>query len=102
MHLIAVEGLRRYGFNEAADRVSLKFLSMVLRDFVEHGTIKEKYNVVAARSDLAAGVKFGYTSNEIGFGWTNAAFVVLYDELSPVAKQRLNDLCIGSPKLVLY
>ena len=28
-------------------------------------------------SDVAAGIRFGYSSNEIGFGWTNAAFVEL-------------------------
>jgi len=86
--ITAIEGLRRYGFTEAADRLSVKFLSMVLRDFAEHGTIKEKYDVVAAKSDLAAGLKFGYASNEIGFGWTNAAFLVLYDELTPAARAK--------------
>lgn len=82
LHLIAVQGLRRYGFQEAADRISAKFLSMILRDFAEHGTIKEKYDVVAARSDLSASLKFGYGTNEIGFGWTNAAFLVLRNQLS--------------------
>jgi alpha,alpha-trehalase len=57
MQMIAVQGLRRYGFNEAADRISVKFLGLILRDFAEHGTIKEKYDVVAGKSDLAAGLK---------------------------------------------
>jgi alpha,alpha-trehalase len=87
--ITAIEGLRRYGFTEAADRLSVKFLTMVLRDFAAHGTIKEKYDVVSAKSDLAAGLKFGYASNEIGFGWTNAAFLVLYDELTPAARAKL-------------
>ena len=76
-----VEGLRRYGFNNDADRISRKFLAMVIRDFREHGTIKEKYDVVTAKSDLGAGLRFGYGSNEAGFGWTNAAVVLFADEL---------------------
>ena len=73
---------RRYGFNDDADRVSRKFINMVVRDFEEHGTIKEKYDVVTGKSDLAAGLKFGYTSNEAGFGWTNAAIVLFAGELA--------------------
>ena len=56
---------------------------MIIRDFSARGTIVEKYDVVTARSELAGKVKYGYQSNEIGFGWTNAAFIVLYEELSP-------------------
>ncbi|HEY3457900.1 MAG TPA: trehalase family glycosidase [Bryobacteraceae bacterium] len=81
LHIMAVEGLRRYGFNNDADRISRKFLAMVMRDFREHGTIKEKYDVVTAKSDLGAGLRFGYGSNEAGFGWTNAAVVLFADEL---------------------
>jgi alpha,alpha-trehalase len=82
LHILAVEGLRRYGFDDDADRIGRKFLAMVVQDFEEHGTIKEKYDVVTARSDLAAGLRFGYTSNEAGFGWTNAAAVIFSNELT--------------------
>jgi hypothetical protein len=88
--------LRRYGFTDAADRISIEFLSMVLQDFLEHGVIKEKYNAETRRSDLAAGIKFGYSSNEAGFGWTNAAFLVLYGELSPRAKQEFEQRCTST------
>ncbi|MGA3204814.1 MAG: trehalase family glycosidase, partial [Bryobacteraceae bacterium] len=94
LQIIAIEGLRRYGFDAAAERLSLKFLSMILRDFDQHRTIKEKYNVVEGKSDLGAGIKFGYTSNEIGFGWTNAAFVLLWQNLSESAKHTLETKCI--------
>jgi alpha,alpha-trehalase len=66
---------------------------MILRDFSQHLTIKEKYNVMEGKSDLGAGVKFGYTSNEIGFGWTNAAFVLLWEELSDAGKRSLETQC---------
>jgi alpha,alpha-trehalase len=95
LQIIAIQGLRRYGFNTEAERLSLKFLSMILRDFDVHRTIKEKYNVVEGKSDLGAGVKFGYTSNEIGFGWTNAAFLLLWDELSDAGKRNLETQCIA-------
>ncbi|HMC59960.1 MAG TPA: trehalase family glycosidase, partial [Candidatus Solibacter sp.] len=90
-----IEGLRRYGFDAAAERLSLKFLSMIVRDFDLHRTIKEKYNVVEGKSDLGAGIRFGYTSNEIGFGWTNAAFVLLWEELSETGKRSLETQCIA-------
>lgn len=82
LQIMAVEGLRRYGFNDDAGRISRKFIDMVVRDFEEHQTIKEKYDVVTGKSDLAAGLKYGYTSNEAGFGWTNAAVVLFVGELA--------------------
>jgi alpha,alpha-trehalase len=81
LQLIAAQGLRRYGYADAADRLSARFLQLVTKDFEEHGTIVEKYDVVQRRSDVAAGLRFGYSSNEVGFGWTNAAFVELLAEM---------------------
>jgi alpha,alpha-trehalase len=92
MHLIAVEGLRRYGHTRAAERVSVNFLSLVLKEFVEHHVIVEKYDVERRDSQVTAGLRFGYTSNEIGFGWTNAAFTELYAQLSPAARPRVLEL----------
>ncbi|MCP9495768.1 MAG: hypothetical protein MSG64_15075 [Pyrinomonadaceae bacterium MAG19_C2-C3] len=86
LQLLAVEGLRRYGYTAEADRVSTKFLSMVLEDFIEHNTIVEKYDVERRSSDIAAGIKFGYSANQIGFGWTNAAFVEMYAQMTPARR----------------
>lgn len=85
LQLIAVEGLRRYGFDEDADRLSAKFISLVNDDFREHGTIVEKYDVQRRRSDVAAGITFGYAANQVGFGWTNAAVVRLLEEMHVAA-----------------
>jgi alpha,alpha-trehalase len=90
--LIAVEGLRRYGFEREAERVSVNFLSLVLKDFIEHNTIVEKYDVERRTSSLGAGLRFGYASNEIGFGWTNAAFTELYAQLPARAKAKVLEL----------
>jgi alpha,alpha-trehalase len=79
VHLIAAEGLRRYGYEEEADRISFKFLSTVVENFRRDGTIREKYNVVTRSSETQ--VEAGYKENVIGFGWTNGVFLELLDEL---------------------
>jgi len=84
--MIAIQGLRRYGYTKEADRITANFLSMILKEFIQHNTIVEKYDVERRESEVSAGLKFGYKSNEIGFGWTNAAFVELYGQL-PMAKR---------------
>ncbi len=77
LQLLAVQGLRRYGYDEDADRLARKFVALVAKEVEEHGGILEKYDVERCESDVAADIRFGYTSNEIGFGWTNAAVVEL-------------------------
>lgn len=82
MQLIAVEGLRRYGYRSEADRVAANFLSTVLKEFLQHNTIVEKYDVVRRESEIEGSIRFGYDYNVIGFGWTNAAFTELYAGMS--------------------
>jgi alpha,alpha-trehalase len=77
LQLIAVQGLRRYGYHEEADRLSRKFVGLVAKEFKEHGTIVEKYDVERRESDVEAGIRYGYSANQVGFGWTNAAVVEL-------------------------
>lgn len=88
MQMIAVAGLRRYGYQKDANRISTSFLSLVMKEFNEHNVIVEKYDVELRDSQVRAGLKFGYASNEIGFGWTNAAFLELYAGLP--RQQRLD------------
>jgi alpha,alpha-trehalase len=78
IQLLGVEGLRRYGYNREADRISGNFLSMVLENFKQDHTIREKYNVVTRSSETS--VVEGYTQNVPGFGWTNAVFLELLHE----------------------
>src|SRR6266498_3804258 len=79
--MIAIQGLRRYGYNKEADRITTNFLYMIRKEFIQHNTIVEKYDVERRESEVGARLKFGYKSNEIGFGWTNAAFTELYAQL---------------------
>jgi alpha,alpha-trehalase len=81
LEIVAAEGLRRYGFAAEADRISVNFLSLVLKEFLGHHAIFEKYDVEHRSSDVKDEIRFGYSSNEIGFGWTNAAFVTMFDAL---------------------
>ena len=87
VELIAVEGMRRYGFNSEADRVSKKFLMTVLGNYRREGTIREKYNVVTRSTE--ANVTAGYQTNVVGFGWTNAAFLVMLYALTPEDRKNL-------------
>ena len=75
LQLITVEGLRRYGFNTDADRISRAFVSSVFENFQRDGTIREKYNVVTRSSE--ANVTAGYKTNVVGFGWTNGVTLEL-------------------------
>ncbi len=85
IQLMAVEGLRRYGFRDDADRISRNFLTMVTENEKTDGVIREKYNVV--NRSTVANVTAGYESNVVGFGWTNGTFLVLLHEL-PVPEQK--------------
>jgi alpha,alpha-trehalase len=87
LQLIAVEGLRRYGFAEEANRLAYTFLLTVLENFRRDGTIREKYNVVTRSSETQ--VEAGYTQNVVGFGWTNGVFLELWYELPEPLRERL-------------
>jgi alpha,alpha-trehalase len=86
LQMIAVQGLRRYGYHEDADRLATKFIALVTKEFEEHHAILEKYDVRRLESDVSAGIRFGYASNEIGFGWTNGVVLELLSEIR--ARQR--------------
>jgi len=82
--MILVEGLRKYGYRDEAERISYKFASMVAENYVKEGYIVEKYNAVTRSTDAA--VTSGYSMNVIGFGWTNAAYLEFLKSL-PEAKR---------------
>ncbi len=98
LELITVEGLRRYGFEQDADRISEEFLSLVADQYRATGRIVEKYDVVRRSMELGTEIRFGYGSNEAGFGWTNAAFTALYDHLPPANQAALLKATTMSPR----
>ena len=89
LQLIAVEGLRRYGYRAEADRISNKFLAMVAEQYRRRGMILEKYDVVRRSIELNREIRFGYHTNEAGFGWTNAVFTSLLDALPAEQRNRI-------------
>jgi alpha,alpha-trehalase len=91
LQLIPVDGLRRYGYQADADRIARKFIALVTKEFEEHGGIVEKYDVKRRESDVAADIRFGYSANQVGFGWTNGVFVELLAGLEEKAKSRVGE-----------
>ena len=99
--VIAVEGLRRYGFHAEADAIAYRWLSLVLDVAGGHnGLIKEKYDVVARSADVP--VEYGNQGADrgpllaprdertLGFAWTNASVLLLLDGLSPGLREALD------------
>lgn len=76
LQYLVIKGLQRYGYNEDARRIAMKWLKNNLDWYNEHGEFLEKYNVVAPDKPPAKGV---YPS-QTGFGWTNAVFERLCQE----------------------
>jgi alpha,alpha-trehalase len=70
LHFLVVKGLRRYGYENDARRIALKWLKTNLDWFEEHGEFIEKYNVVSPAKPPVKGL---YPS-QTGFGWTNSVF----------------------------
>ena len=53
--------------------------------FAHDGTIREKYNVVSGNANVQ--VSAGYTTNEIGFGWTNAVYLKMKEVIADPVRQ---------------
>jgi alpha,alpha-trehalase len=87
LQMIPVTGLRNYGHHEAASRLARRFVGLVTKEFEEHAAIVEKYDLERRESDVSAGIRFGYAANQIGFGWTNGAFLDLLAGLEAAEPQ---------------
>jgi len=74
---IAVQALRRYGFDEEARRIARKFIATTVRLFEKTGQLWEKTD--AETGEVAGGE---YTAAPM-LGWTAGTFVVLEEWLHP-------------------
>lgn len=83
---IAVAGLDALGFHADAARIAQRFNATVDAGFAADGTIREKYNMMAANAQVA--VTTGYQENVIGFGWTNAVYLKMLDIVHEPANAR--------------
>ena len=88
--IILVEGLRRYGFTQDADRIAYKFAGTIAENYAKEGYIVEKYNGVTRSTDSA--VTSGYNINVIGFGWTNAAYLEFLKLLPESKREELEGI----------
>jgi alpha,alpha-trehalase len=76
---MAVEGLDNYGFFEVGRSIATRFTAMVAGSFERNGVLLEKYDAVLCTGSVTGKIHFGYTSNEPGFGWTNAVMLEFFD-----------------------
>lgn len=76
LQYITIEGFKRYGYDQVAERIAINWLKNNLDWFTQHGVFLEKYNAVRPNKRPVEGL---YPS-QTGFGWTNAVFVHLARE----------------------
>ncbi|WP_251616437.1 alpha,alpha-trehalase [Pumilibacter muris] len=69
---IAVEGLRRYGYAEEAERIAKKYIALLEKNFAAHGKLFEKYNGVTGNIDAVS----EYGTPEM-LGWTAGVYCAL-------------------------
>lgn len=79
LQLIGVKGLLRYGYAKEAFRIANKFVGMLVQDFERCDCLLEKYDIERSTGEVSDEIHFGYSTNEVGFGWTNGvALELLY------------------------
>jgi alpha,alpha-trehalase len=79
LQLFAVDGLERYGYHSEAREIARRYTAMVASEFEIEGVLREKYDAERCSSGVESQIHFGYSSNEIGFGWTNAVILEFLD-----------------------
>jgi alpha,alpha-trehalase len=77
-HWIVIRGLLNYGFDTDAKRIAKKWLDLNKKLFARTGKFWEKYNVVTCKIGESNVDRYPAQS---GFGWTNAVFVRIIDEI---------------------
>src|SRR5690606_7598008 len=97
--MLAWQGLRQHGFDSDVQRLSYKWLSMLVENAsAYHGTVPEKFDVIARSHRVFAeygnvNTEFSYIAQE-GFGWMNASLVVGIGFLRPEQIAALRGLSI--------
>lgn len=72
---VAVEGLRRYGFNTEAERIAKKCVALIEKNFAAHGKLFEKYNGLTGDIDAIS----EYGTPEM-LGWTAGVYMRFLDK----------------------
>ncbi len=74
---ITIKGLRNYGFNDTANRIKERWLTLNEKVFERTGKMFEKYNV----DDISLHAGGGEYPLQDGFGWTNGIASALLNNL---------------------
>lgn len=76
---LTIEGVRRYGRADLADKAASRWLSLLDRTYRSTGRMMEKYDVVNTNKKAGGGE---YPTQD-GFGWTNGVALALLKGLVP-------------------
>ena len=76
---LAIEGVRRYGRADLADKAAGRWLALLDRTYRATGRMMEKYDVVSTNKRAGGGE---YPTQD-GFGWTNGVALALLKGLVP-------------------
>lgn len=74
---VAIQGLRRYGYDDLADEIRSRWMASTETVFHTHHKMIEKYDVVS-ESRMGGGGEYPLQD---GFGWTNGVYAALHDNL---------------------
>lgn len=80
---VAIEGLRRYGYDQLADEIARRWLALNEKVFKKSHKLVEKYNVMGKDGGLGGGGEYVLQD---GFGWTNGVYVTLKKQIAGEAK----------------
>ncbi|KAJ2894335.1 trehalase-domain-containing protein [Zalerion maritima] len=97
--ILAWSGLKRYGFQEEAQRLAYKWLFMITKAFVDfNGVVVEKYDVTRPIDPHRVDAEYGNQGLDFkgvateGFGWVNASYICGLSILSSGHKRALGTL----------
>ncbi|HEY1085553.1 MAG TPA: alpha,alpha-trehalase TreF [Candidatus Saccharimonadales bacterium] len=76
LHWIAIRSLRNYGFDDLANEIKRRWVTLNIDVYKKHGKLVEKYNV-AGDDGLGGGGEYPLQD---GFGWTNGVLAALLNE----------------------
>lgn len=76
LQLIAIEGLRHYGYHDLANEIKHRWIRTNMKVFTKHHKLVEKYDVEGEHG-LGGGGEYPLQD---GFGWTNGVLAVLLAE----------------------
>ena len=85
--MMIICGLDRYGYQKDAERIALKYITLIDRVFEDTGTLWEKYNVIDGNNDVEDEAQNGMPPM---MGWTAGVYLFAQSYLN---RKRENSKC---------